>query len=147
MPMEDFAASGSYLIWLTVTGILLILELAAPGAFFLWLALAALVTGLATFVVELSWQPQIVLAAILSVALVFLARLRWRSMRTDQPNLNRRMNNHVGHTYPLETDIKDGGGKVRIDDTLWDVTGPDLPKGVRVRVARIEEFRLVVEAA
>jgi hypothetical protein len=147
--MHDFLLNIGHWAWLVIAGVLLILELAAPGAFFLWLALAAILTGVATFVVDFPWQIQVVLFATLSVVLVLLVRPRLRSHRipSDQPNLNQRMYNYVGRTYSLETEIKDGQGKVRIDDTLWDVVGPNMPKGSRVRIAGVEELRLVVEPA
>jgi membrane protein implicated in regulation of membrane protease activity len=149
--MQDLIANIGHWIWLILAGVLLILELAAPGTFFLWLALAAILTGVAasTFIVELSWQFQIVLFAAFSVILVLLVRPRLHRNTTpnDQPNLNQRMYNYVGGVYRLETDIEDGRGKLRIDDTLWDVIGPDMRKGARVKVLRVEGLRLVVEAA
>jgi membrane protein implicated in regulation of membrane protease activity len=147
--MQELLLNIGHWLWLIIAGVLLLLELAAPGVFFLWLALAATLTGIATFIVDFPWQIQIVLFATLSVILVLLVRPRLRSHGTpsDQPNLNQRMYNYVGRIYPLETDIRNGRGKVRIDDTLWDVEGPELSKGTRVRVARVEELRLVVEPA
>lgn len=149
MSMQDLLVSTGHWIWLIIGGVLLILELAAPGVFFLWLALAAIVTGIATFIIDFSWQLQIVLFAILSIVLVAIVRPRLRTHGTqnDQPNLNQRMYNYVGRTYSLETAIKDGRGKLRIDDTLWDVIGPDLAKGTRVKVSGVQELRLIVEPA
>jgi membrane protein implicated in regulation of membrane protease activity len=149
--MQDWLPDIGHWSWLILAAVLLLLELAVPGVFFLWLALAAMLTGIAaaTFIVDLSWQIQIVLFAVLSVVLVLLVRprLQSRASQGNQTNLNQRMYNYVGGVYRLETDMEDGNGKVRIEDTLWDVTGPNLRKGARVKVVRVDGLRLVVEAA
>jgi membrane protein implicated in regulation of membrane protease activity len=66
---------------------------------------------------------------------------------SDRPNLNRRMYDYLGNTYVLEDAIVNGRGKVRIEDTLWEVVGPDLPKGARVKVAGVDNLRLRVDPA
>jgi membrane protein implicated in regulation of membrane protease activity len=48
--------------------------------------------------------------------------------------------------FTLERPIVDGIGTVRIDDTVWRVTGPDCPAGSRVRVAHADGANLSVEA-
>lgn len=53
---------------------------------------------------------------------------------SEQPDLNRRGQQYVGRVVVLEEAIEGGRGKVRISDTLWLVTGPDLPRGTGVRV-------------
>jgi inner membrane protein len=65
----------------------------------------------------------------------------------DSPFLNRRTEGYVGQVFTLEKPIVDGIGAVRINDTVWRVTGPDCPAGSRVRVARADGANLVVEAA
>ena len=42
--------------WLIGGIVLLALELAIPGSFLIWLGLAAVVVGLVSFAVDLSWQ-------------------------------------------------------------------------------------------
>ena len=47
----------------------------------------------------------------------------------------------------LDEAIVHGHGKVRIDDTLWMVTGADRGKGEWVKVTSVEGTRLIVEPA
>ena len=54
-----------------------------------------------------------------------------RGGERDQPFLNRRAEALVGRVFTLEKPIVDGVGTVRIDDTVWRVTGPDSPAGTR----------------
>ena len=64
---------------------------------------------------------------------------------TDQPFLNRRADALVGRTFTLEKPIVDGHGTVRIDDSVWRITGADVPAGRRVKVVRVEGTALKVE--
>ena len=135
--------------WLILGAIFLALELFAPGAFMLWLGLAALSVGLVSFVIDWSWQAQLVAFALISLALVPV----WRHFAprvekpTDSPLLNRRSESYVGRIFTLENPIVDGVGRVRIDDTVWRVSGPNSAAGTRVRVVRAEGANLFVEAA
>jgi membrane protein implicated in regulation of membrane protease activity len=66
---------------------------------------------------------------------------------TDQPLLNRRAEQLVGRTATLEEEIVNGHGRVRLGDTLWRVSGPDLPAGARVRVKAVSSGTLEIEPA
>jgi inner membrane protein len=136
--------------WWIIAGILLIGELLAPGIFLLWLAAAAALTAIADLIFNFSWQGEVATFAILSVALV-VASWRWvmdsRKPKSDQPHLNQRHAAYVGRIFPLEQAITNGSGKVRIEDALWDVDGPDLAKGERVRITGISGLRLSAEKA
>jgi inner membrane protein len=135
--------------WLILGAIFLLLELFAPGAFMLWLGLAALAVGLISFGVDWSWQAQLVVFAMLSLALIPV----WRryAPRVEQPSesplLNRRAESYVGRVFTLEKPIVNGVGNVRIDDTVWRVTGPDSEAGSRVQIVRAEGPNLFVERA
>lgn len=134
--------------WLILGAALLLLEVLAPGMFMLWLGLAAGVVGLISFAVVWSWQAQVITFAALALAAVPLWRRLARRVEgpSDSPFLNRRTEGYVGHVFTLEKPIVDGVGAVRINDTVWRVTGPDCPAGSRVRVARADGADLVVEA-
>jgi membrane protein implicated in regulation of membrane protease activity len=47
----------------------------------------------------------------------------------------------------LREPIVDGHGRVQIADAYWDVLGPDLPAGARVRVAGADGMTLRVDPA
>ncbi len=133
--------------WFIAGALLLIVEILAPGAFMLWLGLSALVVGLVSLGVDWSWQAQLVAFAVLALAMIPL----WRrlAMRveapSDQPFLNRRAHAFVGRVFTLEKPIRDGGGTLAIDDTIWRVRGPDCPAGSRVTVTGFDDGSLRVE--
>ncbi len=136
--------------WWIVAGILLIGELMAPGIFLLWLAAAAALTAVADMIFGFSWQGEVATFGILAAALI-LASWRWvmdnRRPKTDQPHLNQRHAAYVGRIVPLEQAINNGSGKVRIEDALWDVDGPDMAKGERVKITGVNGLRLIAERA
>lgn len=134
--------------WIVVGIVLAALELLAPGVFFLWLGLAAILTGILDLIFDLSWQASALVFAVFAAAAVGLGR--WLTRRADeaepdQPFLNRRGEALVGLTVPLDQAIVGGEGRIRVGDSVWRVTGPDLPAGAAVRVARMEGATLVVE--
>lgn len=140
-----------YWHWWVLATILLILEVFAPGAFMLWMGIAAAVIGALLLVApELSLEVQLLTFSVLSVASIVGWRLYVRRNppeRTDEPTLNRRGSQYIGRVFTLDEPIVNGVGKLRVDDTTWKVAGPDLATGARVRVARVDNTVLMVEAA
>lgn len=146
---ELLSVAGPWFWWI-FAGILLVGEMLMPGFFLLWLAAAAALTGAVDLAFGLGWQSEVIIFAALSLALV-LVSWKWvmesRRMKSDQPNLNQRHHAYVGKVVPLAQAIVNGSGKVRIEDALWDVDGPDLPQGARVRISGVEGLRLKAEKA
>ncbi|WP_262273043.1 NfeD family protein [Microvirga yunnanensis] len=147
MIADAFTGLGAW-AWIILGVVLIGVELLAPGSFFLWLGLAAIATGLLDAVLGLSWQAAALLFALLSVGAVILGRYATRSK--TQPDagatpLNQRGQSLVGRVFILETPIKDGEGRIRVDDSSWRVTGADRFAGAKVRVVRVEGATLVVD--
>ena len=146
---EYWPILGPWLWWI-IAGILLVGELIAPGIFLLWLAAAAALTAIIDLTFGFSWQGEVATFAVLSMLLV-LASWKWvmasHRPESDQPNLNQRHAAYVGKVVPLAQAIVNGSGKVRIDDALWDVDGPDLPQGSLVRISGVTGLRLTAEKA
>jgi len=65
-------------------------------------------------------------------------------VRPSRPHLNRRAEGYIGRTFTLERPIVDGRGRLRVDDTMWLVEGPDLPAGTRVQVTSVNNTLLRV---
>ncbi|KQS67147.1 hypothetical protein SAMN02799625_00172 [Methylobacterium sp. UNC300MFChir4.1] len=140
-------ALGAAWSWVIAGLVLAGAEILLPGVFLIWLGLAAVATGLAAAALPMPWQGQTLLFAGLAVALVALAaRLQHRGRRAG-PDLNRADRGLIGREGVLDEPIVRGAGRIRFDDTLWRVEGPDLPAGRRVRVTGIGGTVLRVEAA
>jgi hypothetical protein len=134
--------------WLILGVILIALELVLPGYVVMWIGMAALLTGGLLFLVPgMTWEFQLLIFAILSAGCLYFGRKYIGSKETpsDHPGLNQRGSDYVGRSYVLNDSIRDGLGKLVIDDTSWRVSGDDMPKGTSVKVTRLEGATLVVE--
>jgi membrane protein implicated in regulation of membrane protease activity len=136
--------------WSALALLLFAAEALAPGAFMLWLGLAAACMLVGVLVVPgIPVLAQVAAFVVLGFAWVQVYR-RWfrgRERTSDQPALNRRTAALVGRVLPLEQAIVEGRGRVQIADAYWDVAGPDLPAGTRVRVVGGDAMTLRVEPA
>ena len=84
----------------------------------------------------------------LALACVGLAlRLHRRHVLRGAHDLNRPDRGLIGREAVLAEPIVAGAGRLRFDDTLWRIQGPDLPAGGRVRVTGIDGTVLVVRPA
>ena len=128
-------------------------ELLVPGVFLVWIGLAAITTGLISLWLWdagfWSWEVQALTLALLSVAYVFLGRRFYTDdgKRSDEPLLNQRGATLVGRIATLGEPVRDGRGRVKIDDSYWPVRGDDMPAGTRIRIVAVEGSTLSVEAA
>ncbi len=134
--------------WLGAGVMFVALEILMPGTFFLWMGISAGILGILVLLVPtLSWELQLLLFAIFSVASVVLWRLRLRMHPTpsENENLNQRAKQYQGRTFILREPIVDGAGKIYVDDSRWHVTGPDLGAGTKVKVVSANGSTLIVE--
>ncbi|AOG07828.1 MULTISPECIES: NfeD family protein [unclassified Bosea (in: a-proteobacteria)] len=136
--------------WVILGLVLIGGEVLAPGIFLLWLGLAALLTGAVVGLVDLGWQAAALIFAGLSLVAVFTGRLLTRR-KDEEPDaatgLNDRGRRLIGRVFRLEATMTGGEGRIRVDDSSWRVTGPELLAGSEVRVVRVDGATLVVEKA
>jgi len=138
--------------WWVIGLILLAAEMIVPGFFLVWIGLAALAVGVLSLLLWDAgfwvWEVQLILFAAFAVATTFVGRkLTLRHDATDEPFLNQRGASLVGRTATLAEPIREGRGRIRLDDTIWQVMGPDLPVGTRVKVVASNGRDLTVEVA
>lgn len=101
-------------------------QIAHSGAGAVWL----LVAGFACFVVDV---------------LIDIVWARTSLALSDHPDLNRRGDQLIGRTFVLLEPIEGGRGAVRCGDTVWQVEGPDVARGMEVRVVGAKGVLLTVE--
>jgi inner membrane protein len=148
--MSELVSLSGPWFWFIVAGFLLIGELLSPGVFLMWLAGAAAITGFVDLALGLGWSAEIIVFALVALVTVFAT---WKQVTSkwqpasDQPHLNQRHHAYVGRTVVLEQPIVNGKGKLKFEDALWEVNGPDLATGTRVKITASEGMRLIVEAA
>jgi membrane protein implicated in regulation of membrane protease activity len=134
--------------WMVLGFVLLVAEVAAPGIFMLWIGIAALLVGAASLLLWdaglWTWQVQVLVFLVLSLLSAYAGKklMGGRNQPTDQPLLNRRGEQMIGRTATLAEPIREGRGRIQIGDTLWRVSGPDLPAGTRVKVVGANDIDL-----
>lgn len=136
--------------WAALALLLFAAEAMAPGAFMLWLGLASAAVFVGVLLVPgiplLAQVAAFVLLSFVSVQ-VYRRWFRGREPQGDKPTLNRRTAALVGQVATLQAPIVAGRGRVQIADAYWDVRGPDLPAGTRVRVTGADGMFLHVDVA
>jgi len=133
--------------WLVVAAAFAVIEVAVPAMVCIWLAAAALgAAAIAWFAPALGWKQQALIFAALAVASVAIGRMAFARARpqSSADHLNRRAETYIGRTFTLERPIVDGRGRLKVDDTVWLVEGPDLPVGTRVQVTGVDNTLLRV---
>ena len=138
--------------WMVLGLVLLAAEILMPGVFLIWIGIAAIIVGCISLFFWSDpfwvWQLQIMVFAVLAMAAAVIGRrVMKRSGESDEPLLNKRGESLVGRTATLSEPIAEGRGRIRIDDTTWVVSGPDLPVGTQVKVVESTGRELRVEPA
>ena len=133
--------------WIVLAGVLGLAEMHVPGAYLMWIALGAALTALADVAFGLSLEGQLGVFALASAlscgAGFFVYRLMQPGGRGEAP-LNDPHRAMLGMRGTVCEAFLSGRGKVRVGDSVWLATGPDLAEGAPVVVSGVRGTRLVV---
>ena len=138
----------AYWNWLILTGVFMLIEvLTVSFFFFLFWGFAALALVIITFAAPgLDWHWQGGIFAVLSLISILLWRQlarRWQGNKNDAASLlNKRGALYIGREYTLDTPVKNGYGKLKIGDSLWTISGENLPAGSTIIIPAAEDNRL-----
>ena len=143
-----------YWIWLAVGLGLAAVEMVSQTFVLIWFGLAAIVVGLAVWLMPgLDVSAQYVAFGALSMLLLvpaWIIRARIREHRRDHGTrhelINDRAAQNIGRRFVLSEPIAQGQGRAFLGDTLWQLQGPDLAAGRTVRVTGADGTTLKVEA-
>lgn len=70
-----------------------------------------------------------------------------RNQDSDEPLLNQRTQGLIGRKATLEEPIENGRGRIKLDDTLWVIEGPELNAGDTIEIISANSNRLAVKQA
>lgn len=143
----NLSSIAPHIAWLTVGVIMCIAEMIVPGVFLMWIGIAALLTGLAAFLLPIGTGIQMLVFAVFAIASVYFGR-RWSGSRvipSADPLLNDRLARMVGQSATLVDPIVDGEGRAQVGDGVWNVRGGDAPAGTRMRITGADGMTLLVE--
>ena len=123
--------------WWVIGFILLGLEILTPGYFFMWMAASGFLTGAMVLLIPVtSMNMQILIFSVLTVAAIIAWQFYGKKhpMKSDQPLLNKRGVQYIGRVFSLYEPIKNGQGKIKVDDSIWKVHGEDCDINTKVKV-------------
>jgi len=147
--VSDLGFTISFWHWIVLGVVFVTAEAFVPGAFFLGMGISALIVGGGLWAMpSMDWKWQLFAFAVLSVISIWVAR-RWilsSPIESDRPLLNQRGAQYVGRVFNLDAPIVNGHGKIKVDDSIWRVHGPDRPAGSRVRITGVDGTVLLVES-
>lgn len=136
--------------WFIAAVILITLEMVVlPAVYFLWMGISAGLVGLLMMLVpQLPFMWQIIIFTVVAVAALVVHKryLKNNPPSTDEPMLNRRGEQYLNRTFTLEEPIVNGTGKVKVDDSIWKVSGEDMDAGSKIKVTGIDGTVFKVEA-
>ena len=152
--MSGMNLQAPFWTWLILGGVLLTAEtLLGPSGFLLCIGMAACVVGAVTFFfcgIPFIWA--LCLFALLSLIVicgwwVLLRKRRGRIDGTIDIALNARARQLMGYRALLTEGMKNGRGRLRVNDSSWPVEAEaDYPAGTKVVVAEIRGITLKIKA-
>ncbi|NVJ48937.1 MAG: NfeD family protein [Gammaproteobacteria bacterium] len=148
--MFELFSQLEYWHWLSLGCILLVLEMLAPSTLFLWMGVSALVvSALEWLFPSLSWQAQFLIFGGMSLVTFFAWRhwsksKGWDDVDEEYSTLNQRSAALIGRRAVLIEPLKNGHGRIQLDDTYWRVEGEDCAEGTQVEVTGIKGATLIV---
>ena len=137
-----------YWHWFIFATLLIILELLFPAFYLLWIGISAGIVGsILFFFPDISLLAQVLIFIFFSVLTLVIYKIyqKRNPMLSEEPMLNRRGKQYLGRELTLTEAIVNGYGKTRVDDSIWKVSGEDLPADTRVRVIEVNDMVLEVE--
>lgn len=136
-------------LWLVGGVLLLIAEVIAPGFSLIFIGVAAIATGLLSFILPLAVPVQLGVFALLAVAAARFGGRRFYAARyahSASPHLNDRVTQLLGRVVEVVEPVDRHSGRVRLGDSVWSARGGPAGVGDRVRIVDVEGNCLNVEA-
>jgi len=134
--------------WWIWSLVLLGIELVVPGFFFLWMSAAGFVTGCLVFLFP-GTPENVQIFAFSVLSIIAIGAWRFYAKRfpieSDRPLLNKRGAQYIGRVFNLYEPIENGQGKIKVDDTIWKVHGPECDIEAKVRVVSVNGTVFEVE--
>ncbi len=132
--------------WLALGLVLIVLEVMVSGYVLLWLGIPALLVGAAMLLQPgLSLAMQIGLFGAMAVISLAASLSMRRRKAAAAPTVNTGAARFIGRTAILTTALQAGHGEIALGDTVWPVSGPDLPAGTEVVITGSDGIVLTVE--
>lgn len=133
--------------WLVLALVLGVAEILLPATVIIWFALGAGLTSAVMVVLpELSLLGQALVFGVASVLGLVIGRRLLTRDSGPASTLNQGARAMLGKQAVVSEAIRDGRGAVRIGDSRWAASGPDLDEGAAVRIVNVRSSVVEVQA-
>ncbi|MBP5399839.1 MAG: NfeD family protein [Alphaproteobacteria bacterium] len=136
----------TYIQWLSLGIILIVLEFFVPGTYLIWFGFSACVVSSVVFFTTLTLTKQLLLFSVISAVFAVFGLYVYRKImqRVKPPknaqNLNDMAAQYVGRSFKLVQEVVDGRSKVAVGDTVWIVECPNnLKSGDLVKIIDVRD--------
>ncbi len=131
--------------WWALALILVVVEALVPSGVFVALAVSAgIMGGLFLYLPDLSWQAQLAGFGGIALVLSYPTTYWYRKKLDSHNNMEEIMSHFIGQDLVLTSAIQNGFGEIELDGRIWSLKGPDIKKGVKVRIVDMDGNMLVV---
>ncbi len=145
--MSNIVELGHW-FWVILGVLLLVAELLGAGGYLLCVGISSLIVALIVSLVSISWQIQLIIFSVLSVASTYAYWKYFKPHNTESedPILNNRMARLKGTKAHVTQVLSGGSGKVQIADALWSIhCDTPLEEGQMVEVIDYDDSTLIVK--
>ncbi len=114
----------TYIEWLALSILLMMLELFAPGIYLIWFGISGLIVSSILYYEPITLNTQLLLFSAIAAVMVFIGYYIYKFYmkydgKTSHPHLNDMSAQFVGKTVKVLYDVKNGKTKVQVADTVW----------------------------
>lgn len=147
MKLFEDLLTNPYHFWLILGGVLLAAELLGTYGYLLWSGVSAIIIGVITWLIPMSWGWQ---WACFSVLTMIIAILWWYWLKSRTKSETQHINEPnkllIGRKFTLAEPIIHGVGRINIADGSWRIQcSQDLPIGAEITIIAVESITLIVE--
>lgn len=137
-------------IWLAVTVIAVLVELATPQLVSIWFAAAGVVGIIFSFIPGLPWWGEVIIVAAVSVALLFTLRpFLKKKFMLSKINRDTNLDRLIGLRVRMLSQADfDSLGLAKVGDVVWSIKscdGSDLPADEIVEIVSIDGNKLIAK--
>ena len=131
--------------WWAIALILVVVEALVPMGIFGGMAIASAITG-ALFLAfpELHWKPQLAIFAALTTVFSGAWYMLLRKSSSAAYSTRQKAKEYIGRDLVLTQPLQNGFSELELDGICWELKGPNLRAGAKVRVVGVEGDILVV---
>ncbi len=136
----------TYMQWLSIGLLLVLLEFVVPGTYLIWFGFAAFVMSIIVVLYTLTITNQVIIFSIISAIFAVIGLYVYRKLMSflktphDNVNLNNPTAQYIGRSYKLLQDVADGRSKVAIGDGEWLVECENgLKAGAKVTITGVRD--------